>query len=335
MGILLALTRSGRFQFLANYLSKSNSHHHPKPPIGSSTNSDCDSIEFAKSKNHHLAYNQLSSAGTTATSSTSGGSSPAAWPSKTYIDPHTYEDPTKAVSLFARELSPSSIIIESVIGGGEFGDVCKGCLKLTPWTDVVVAIKTLKGAATEQNRCDFLTEASIMAQFTDPNVIRLEGVVTQSHPLMIVTEYMENGSLDTYLRLNEPKLKLTQLIRMLRDVASGMRYLADMNYIHRDLAARNILVNRDLICKVADFGLSREIDIDAYEYTTKGGKIPIRWTAPEACTFRKYTCASDVWSFGVVAWEVLSFGERPYWSWENKDVIRFANFYFILFFKRI
>jgi Eph receptor B1 len=171
-------------------------------------------------------------------------------------------------------------------------------------------------------RCDFLTEASIMAQFTDPNVIRLEGVVTQSHPLMIVTEFMENGSLDSYLRVQGPKLKMTQLVRMLRDVASGMRYLSEMNYIHRDLAARNILVNRDLVCKVADFGLSREIDVDAYEYTTKGGKIPIRWTAPEACNFRKYSCASDVWSFGVVCWEVLSFGERPYWSWENKDVVR-------------
>lgn len=178
-----------------------------------------------------------------------------------------------------------------------------------------------------------------MAQFTDPNVIRLEGVVTQSHPLMIVTEYMENGSLDQFLRDRDPKIRqrskeaskslhppinldIHQLLRMLRDVASGMRYLADMNYIHRDLAARNILVDKNLVCKVADFGLSREIDTDAYEYTTKGGKIPIRWTAPEACNFRKYSCASDVWSFGVVAWEVLSFGERPYWSWENKDVVR-------------
>lgn len=91
--------------------------------------------------------------GGSSASSSSGGSSPApAWRFKTYIDPHTYEDPTKVVSLFARELTPASIIIESVIGGGEFGDVCKGCLKLNPWTDVVVAIKTLKGAATEQNR---------------------------------------------------------------------------------------------------------------------------------------------------------------------------------------
>ena len=161
-----------------------------------------------------------------------------------------------------------------------------------------------------------------MAQFNDPNVVRLEGVVTNSLPLMIVTEYMENGSLDTFLRLSAHSLKLPQMIKMLRDVASGMRYLADMNYIHRDLAARNILVDKTLVCKVADFGLSREIcESDAFEYTTRGGKIPIRWTAPEACTFRKYSCASDVWSFGVLAWEVLSLGERPYWNWENKDVI--------------
>ncbi len=315
--------------FMSKKAIAHNTNNISKNPItlssSSSNNSDCDSLDLAK-RTVLAAYNQLSSAaGTTISHSScaSGGSSPI-WPGnhQTYIDPHTYEDPTRVVGLFAKELSPSNIIIESVIGGGEFGDVCKGMLRLTPWSEAVVAIKTLKGAATEQNRCDFLTEASIMAQFKDPNVVRLEGVVTQSHPLMIVTEYMENGSLDTFLRLNENKLKLTQMIQILHDVASGMRYLSDMNYIHRDLAARNILISRDLTCKVADFGLSRAIDSDSLEYTTKGGKIPIRWTAPEACNFRKYSYASDVWSFGVLAYEVLSFGERPYWNWENTDVIK-------------
>jgi Eph receptor B1 len=286
----------------------------------STTHSDCDSIDIAKN-NAHLAYNNLTS------STTSGGSTPL-WLQqqhhKTYIDPHTYEDPTKAVNEFARELCPSNIIIESVIGGGEFGDVCKGRLKHTPWFDTVVAIKTLKCAASEQNRCDFLTEASIMAQFNNTNVIHLEGVVTKSLPLMIVTEYMENGSLDTFLRLNEKQLDNLSLCRILFDVASGMRYLSEMNFIHRDLAARNILVNKDLVCKVADFGLSREIENDTSDgvYTTKGGKIPIRWTAPEAINFRKFTCASDVWSYGILAWEVLSYAERPYWNWSNQDVIK-------------
>ena len=320
LSLLTLLSRSGKLKFFTKFLVKDRSSQIMLP----SPNIKTDTISYGNKEQ----YNQLGICSGT-TSTTSGGSSPV-WP-KTYIDPHTYEDPTKIVSLFARELAPSNIIIESVIGGGEFGDVCKGRLKMSShieWAtskssdECIVAIKTLKGAATEQNRCDFLTEASIMAQFNDQNVIRLEGVVTQSNPLMIVTEFMENGSLDSYLRLNEPKLKLTQLVKMLKDVASGMRYLSEMNYIHRDLAARNILINKDLVCKVADFGLSREIDMDSFEYTTKGGKITIRWTAPEACNFRKYSCASDVWSFGVLVWEVLSFGERPYWNWENKDVVR-------------
>ncbi len=98
-----------------------------------------------------------------------------------------------------------------------------------------------------------------------------------------------------------------------------------MSFVHRDLAARNILVNKELKCKVADFGLSREIENgEATEgvYWTKGGKIPVRWTAPEAISHTKFTCSSDVWSYGVVAWEVMSFGERPYWNWSNTDVIK-------------
>ncbi|NXD66748.1 EPHA6 protein, partial [Eolophus roseicapillus] len=105
-------------------------------------------------------------------------------------------------------------------------------------------------------------------------------------------------------------------------IASGMKYLSDMGYVHRDLAARNILVNSNLMCKVSDFGLSRVLEDDPEAaYTTSGGKIPIRWTAPEAIAYRKFSSASDAWSYGIVMWEVMSYGERPYWEMSNQDVI--------------
>nr|XP_035149532.1 ephrin type-A receptor 5 isoform X9 [Callithrix jacchus] len=242
---------------------------------------------------------------------------------RTYIDPHTYEDPNQAVHEFAKEIEASCITIERVIGAGEFGEVCSGRLKLPGKRELPVAIKTLKVGYTDKQRRDFLGEASIMGQFDHPNIIHLEGVVTKSKPVMIVTEYMENGSLDTFLKKNDGQFTVIQLVGMLRGIAAGMKYLSDMGYVHRDLAARNILINSNLVCKVSDFGLSRVLEDDPEAaYTTRGGKIPIRWTAPEAIAFRKFTSASDVWSYGIVMWEVVSYGERPYWEMTNQDVIK-------------
>uniref|UniRef100_A0A9J8BK54 Ephrin type-B receptor 3 n=1 Tax=Cyprinus carpio carpio TaxID=630221 RepID=A0A9J8BK54_CYPCA len=272
---------------------------------------------------------------------------------KVYIDPFTYEDPNEAIREFAKEIDVSCVKIEEVIGAGnqqhkllsnrgktarhtqaipledftpsgEFGEVCRGRLKLPGRREIIVAIKTLKAGYTERQRRDFLSEASIMGQFDHPNIIRLEGVVTKSRPVMIVTEFMENGALDSFLRLNDGQFTVIQLVGMLRGIASGMKYLSDMNYVHRDLAARNILVNSNLVCKVSDFGLSRFLEDDPTDptYTSSlGGKIPIRWTAPEAIAYRKFTSASDVWSYGIVMWEVMSYGERPYWDMSNQDVI--------------
>ncbi|XP_075877235.1 ephrin type-A receptor 4-A-like [Nelusetta ayraudi] len=251
---------------------------------------------------------------------------------KIYVDPFTYEDPDQAIHEFAKEIDVSSIHIERVIGMGEFGEVCSGRLRVQGKREIYVAIKSLKAGYSDKQRRDFLSEASIMGQFDHPNIIRLEGVVTRCKPLMIITEYMENGSLDAFLRKHDGQFTVIQLVGMLRGIASGMRYLSDMSYVHRDLAARNILVNSNLVCKVSDFGLSRVLEDDpeaAYTtregtgtYLSPGGKIPIRWTAPEAIAYRKFTTASDVWSYGIVMWEVVSYGERPYWDMNNQDVIK-------------
>ncbi|XP_031575474.1 ephrin type-B receptor 1-B-like isoform X2 [Actinia tenebrosa] len=245
---------------------------------------------------------------------------------KMYVDPSNYGSPMEALMCTAEEIEREKIELEKSIGGGEFADVYKGTLKNDSGREIV-AVKILKPKPSVKNREDFIREASIMGQFKHPNVIALKGVVTRSSdtPMMIVTEYMANGSLDHFLMGHEGQLTVLQLLGMIRGVADGMAYLSGMNFIHRDLAARNILVADNMASKVADFGLSRELD-DAEDnpnsvYQTQGGKIPVRWTAPEAIRYRKFSWASDVWSFGILMWEIMSFSERPYWEWDNFQVM--------------
>ncbi|KAL7072715.1 hypothetical protein ACQ4LE_008300 [Meloidogyne hapla] len=257
-----------------------------------------------------------------------------------YVDPTTYEDPTQILAAFTNEIYAKDVEITRVIGSGEFGEVCCGRLTVEDSygqrQQQIVAVKRLLPEASCKAKTDFLLEASIMGQFEHENVIRLIGVVTRTEPVMLITEYMLYGSLDQFLRANrDGQLAICQLVRLLHGIACGMNYLTDKAYVHRDLAARNVLVDDRLTCKIADFGLSRGLrpsnnssgsgspPFIEQEYTTQqGGKIPIRWTAPEAIMQHKYTTASDVWSFGVVMWEVLSFGERPYWDWSNHRVIQ-------------
>ncbi|KAM4856329.1 ephrin type-A receptor 1 [Urocitellus parryii] len=241
---------------------------------------------------------------------------------KPYVDLQAYEDPAQGALDFTQELDPAWLMVDTVIGEGEFGEVYRGTLRLPSQDCKTVAIKTLKDTSPDGQWWNFLREATIMGQFNHPHILHLEGVITKRKPIMIITEFMENGALDAFLKEREDQLAPGQLVAMLQGIAAGMNYLSDHNYVHRDLAARNILVSQNLCCKVSDFGLTRLLDDFDGTYETQGGKIPIRWTAPEAIAHRIFTTASDVWSFGIVMWEVLSFGDKPYGEMSNQEVMK-------------
>ncbi|XP_078477965.1 ephrin type-A receptor 7-like [Lampetra planeri] len=140
--------------------------------------------------------------------------------------------------------------------------------------------------------------------------------------MMIIVESMSNGALDSFLRKHEGQLSVMQLMDMLTGVASGMKYLTEMGFVHKRLAAHKVLVNSNLGCKVSGFRPLQEDKIEAIYTTLHGGKSVVLWTAPEAIQYHRFSSASDVWSFGIVMWEVMSYGERPYWDMGNQDVIK-------------
>lgn len=193
---------------------------------------------------------------------------------------------------------------------------------------VEVALKTLREGAEERDRVRFLREAAIMGQFRHPNVIQLYGVVTTGEPLVIVLELMRDGDLQRYLRdkrqsSSDPRLPHLCL-EFCCQVASGMMYLSKKAFIHRDLATRNILVCNGNICKIADFGMSRDLQDGDY-YRSNGGKIPVKWTAPEAVHYKTYTTASDVWSFGCVMYEIWSLGRKPFEENSNQEALQLID----------
>ncbi|MBZ3879888.1 Ephrin type-B receptor 6 [Sciurus carolinensis] len=229
---------------------------------------------------------------------------------KYYTDPSTYEDPCQAIRELAREVDPSYIKIEEVIGAGSFGEVRRGRLQPRGRREQAVAIQALWAGGAESLQMTFLGRAALLGQFQHPNILRLEGVVTKSRPLMVLTELMELGPLDSFLRQREGQFSSLQLVAMQRGVAAAMQYLSSFAFVHRALSARSVLVNSHLVCKVARLG-----------HSPQGTSCLLRWAAPEVIAHGKHTTSSDVWSFGILMWEVMSYGERPYWDMSEQEVL--------------
>ncbi|XP_057314524.1 tyrosine-protein kinase SRK2-like [Hydractinia symbiolongicarpus] len=214
------------------------------------------------------------------------------------------------------EIERSSLRFTSRLGAGMFGEVSKGI-----WNNTTgVAIKSLKEGSMDKEQ--FLQEASIMKKLRHPKLIQLYAVVTVDEPILIVTELMTNGSLLDYFRHGDgPSLKFSELVDICAQVAQGMAFLESRNFIHRDLAARNILVGENKIVKIADFGLSRCI-VDGDYDAQQGTRFPIKWTAPESCQYNRFTTKSDVWSFGIFMYEVITYGKTPYAAMSNAETLR-------------
>lgn len=227
-----------------------------------------------------------------------------------------------------------------LLGKGAFGEVHEAILHKT---EQRVAVKVLnKNSSKEEDNSDFLKEAKFMSKFKHPHILQLLGVCLNHHSssIVIVLELMEAGDLLNYLRSNRPQSKqipsssnrlltIDDLMSICIDIAKGCEYMEQKQFVHRDLAARNCLVSSvdpaKRVVKIADFGLTRGLYQQNY-YRKEGGLMPVRWMSPESLSDGVFTIQSDVWSFSVIMYEVMTLGQQPYQAYSNKEVLEYVKY---------
>uniref|UniRef100_A0A673VMQ6 Tyrosine-protein kinase n=1 Tax=Salmo trutta TaxID=8032 RepID=A0A673VMQ6_SALTR len=216
------------------------------------------------------------------------------------------------------EINPCELTFMKELGCGQFGVV-----RLGKWrAQHKVAIKAIREGAMYEE--DFIEEAKVMMRLSHPKLVQLYGVCTHQKPIYIVTEFMGLGCLLNYIRQRRGTFSPGSLLSICQDVSEGMEHLEAHGFIHRDLAARNCLVNDALVVKVSDFGMARYVLDDQYT-SSSGAKFPVKWSPPEVFNFCKYSSKSDVWSFGVLMWEVFTEGKMPFEHNPNHEVVMMVS----------